>query len=249
MTELSGKIALVTGGGGGFGRAISARLAGLGAHVAVLDRDPVSGKATVAGIVSAGGQATFHEVDLTDAEAVDAVVAGIVREHGALDIAVNNAGIGGAMAPMADYPLEDWHRVVDVNLNSVFYCLRAQLRVMGSGGSIVNVASIMSTVAMPTISAYVATKHAVLGLTRSAALEYGPQGIRVNAVGPSFSRVGFTADSLADDAHWDSLREQHPLGRTANPEDIAGAVVQLCSGDSSFVTGQLLLVDGGFTLR
>jgi NAD(P)-dependent dehydrogenase (short-subunit alcohol dehydrogenase family) len=139
--------------------------------------------------------------------------------------------------------------VLDVNLSSVFYCMRAELAAMvasGSGGAIVNTASIMSTIAMPTISAYVASKHAVLGLTRAAAVEYGSHGIRVNAVGPSFSRVGFTAASLDQDAQWEGMAAQHPLGRTAEPLDVAEAVAYLASDEASFVTGHLLNVDGGY---
>lgn len=253
--RFAGKTALVTGGGGGFGRAISALLASEGAHVTVLDRDAGSGSATAEAIRDAGGVATFHEVDLTDARAVQDAVSAVANEHGSLDIAVNNAGLGGEMQNLADYPLEAWHQVMDVNVNSVFYCLQAELRAMTSsseaarGGSIINIASIMSTVAMPTISAYVASKHAVLGLTRAAALEYGHHGIRVNAVGPSFSRVGFTAQKISDDAQWDAMAAQHPLGRTADPQDIANAVAHLASGSASYITGQLLLVDGGYTLQ
>lgn len=235
---------------GGFGRAISSRLAAEGAHVAVVDRAAESAAATVEQVTRAGGSASTHVVDLTDAAAVAALVDEVVRDRGRLDIAVNNAGIGGDMVPLADYPVETWHEVLDTNLSSVFYCLRAELAAMvatGTGGSIVNTASIMSTVAMPTISAYVASKHAVLGLTRSAAVEYGAQGIRVNAVAPSFSRVGFTAEKISDDAQWEGMSAQHPLGRTAAPTDIAGAVAFLASDDSAFVTGHLLTVDGGFT--
>ncbi|MBV6756385.1 SDR family NAD(P)-dependent oxidoreductase [Rhodococcus opacus] len=251
--HLAGKAALVTGGGGGFGRAICRRLAAAGADIAVLDRDPVGGEATAAAVREAGGVATFHKIDLTDPCAVREVVDSVVGEHGRLDIAVNNAGIGGEMVPLAEYPLDAWKQVIDVNLSSVFYCLQAELAAMASpasgGGSIINIASIMSTVAMPNISAYVASKHAVLGLTKAAAVEYGAHGVRVNAVGPSFARVGFTADKISDDAQWDSMAAQHPLGRTATPDDIADAVAHLASDSSSYVTGQLLLVDGGYTAQ
>ncbi|MGV9711890.1 SDR family NAD(P)-dependent oxidoreductase [Gordonia sp. NPDC003424] len=250
--DLTTKAAMVTGGGGGFGRAISLKLAEAGAAIAVVDRDKDTAQATVDAVRGAGGSAEVFAVDLTDAHAVHEMVRSVVTTFGGLDIAVNNAGIGGEMVPLADYPLEAWHQVIDVNLNSVFYCLRAELAVMaeaGRGGSIINTASIMSTVAMPTISAYVASKHAVLGLTRSAAVEYGPHGIRVNAVGPSFSRVGFTADKISDDDQWTAMAAQHPLGRTARPEDIADTVAYLASPASAFTTGQLLLVDGGYTAQ
>ncbi|MEN0136150.1 MAG: glucose 1-dehydrogenase [Rhodococcus sp. (in: high G+C Gram-positive bacteria)] len=247
--HLAGKTALVTGGGGGFGRAISLRLASGGAAVAVVDRDPVSGESTAAAVRDAGGAATFHHVDLTDPRAVADLVDTVVGEYGRLDIAVNNAGIGGEMVPLGHYPLDAWKQVIDVNLSSVFYCLQAELNAMTAGGSIVNIASIMSTVAMPNISAYIASKHAVLGLTKAAAVEYGSQGIRINAVGPSFARVGFTADKIDDDSQWESMAAQHPLGRTATPDDIATAVAHLACESSSYVTGQLLLVDGGYTAQ
>lgn len=250
--DLTGLTALVTGGGGGFGRAIGLRLAAAGAALAIVDRDKDAAQATVDAIRSGGGTAEVFIVDLTDADAVHETVQSVEVTFGGLDIAVNNAGIGGEMTPLADYPLDAWRQVIDVNLNSVFYCLRAELEMMvsaGRGGSIINTASIMSTVAMPTISAYVASKHAVLGLTRAAAVEYGPQGIRVNAVGPSFSRVGFTADKIADDDQWAAMAAQHPLGRTASPTDIADTVAYLASPASAFTTGQLLLVDGGYTAQ
>ena len=248
-SRFEGKTALVTGGGGGFGRAISTVLALEGAHIAVVDLDEAAASAAAAEVVAAGGSATAYAVDVTDVEGVAALVEAVVATHGRLDIAVNNAGIGGDMVPLAEYPIETWHRVLDVNLSSVFYCMRAELAAMAAsgGGSIVNTASIMSLVAMPTISAYVASKHAVLGLTRAAAAEYGAHGIRVNAVAPSFSRVGFTAEKIDDDAAWEGMAAQHPLGRTAAPADIAGAVAYLASDDAAFVTGHLLNVDGGYT--
>lgn len=243
------KTALVTGGGGGFGREISLLFGGEGAQVAVVDVNAGAAQETVDRVTAAGGRADAYIVDLTDADAVAALIAEVVDVYGQLDIAVNNAGIGGAMAPLAEYPIDTWHQVLDINLSSVFYCMRAELAAMvaqGTGGAIINTASIMSTIAMPTISAYVASKHAVLGLTRAAAVEYGSHGIRVNAVGPSFSRVGFTAASLDDDAQWEGMAAQHPLGRTARPLDVAGAVAYLASDEAAFVTGHLLNVDGGY---
>ncbi|MGJ0184138.1 SDR family NAD(P)-dependent oxidoreductase [Corynebacterium glyciniphilum] len=248
--EFAGQTALVTGGGGGFGRAISTTLAAGGAHICVVDINADAASATAKAVTDAGWSASIHVCDLTDAEAVQQLIGDVVAAHGRLDIAVNNAGIGGAMVPLGEYPVETWHRVLDINLSSVFYCLRAELVAMsadGKGGSIINTASIMAEVAMPTIGPYVATKHAVNGLTKAAAVEYGPHGIRVNAVAPSFSRVGFTAESITDDSAWDAMAGQHALGRSANPQDIAGAVAWLASDASGFVTGDLIKVDGGFT--
>lgn len=254
--RFTGKTALVTGGGGGFGRAICTLLASEGAHVAVVDINADAAAATVETVEAAAaktehaGSASAHVVDLTAADAVHELVSGIVASRGRLDIAVNNAGIGGAMVRLAEYPVETWRKVLDINLSSVFYRLRAELAAMsadGKGGSIINIASIMAEVAMPTIGPYVASKHAVYGLTKAAAVEYGQDGIRVNAVAPSFSRVGFTADSITDDADWEQMAGQHALGRSAEPDDVAGAVAYLASDASSFVTGDLLKVDGGFT--
>lgn len=244
--------ALITGGGGGFGREISLLLASEGAHVAVVDLNEAAARATVDEVRAAGGSAQPYIVDLTDAAAVAALVDDVVAAQGRLDIAVNNAGMGGAMVPMAEYPIDTWQQVLDVNVSSVFYCMRAELAAMvdsGRGGAIINTASIMSTVAMPTISAYVTSKHAVHGLTKAAAVEYGGHGIRVNAVGPSFSRVGFTAATIEQDAQWADMAAQHALGRTAKPRDVAEAVAYLASAESAFITGHLLNVDGGFVIQ
>jgi NAD(P)-dependent dehydrogenase (short-subunit alcohol dehydrogenase family) len=248
--RFTGRVALVTGAGGAFGQAIATRFAAEGGTVAMLDLNADAVQAAAADIRERGGAATAYPVDLVDPDAVTRTVEQVLADHGRLDAAVNNAGIGGDMAPLADYPVATWQRVIDTNLSSVFYCLRAELphMVAAGGGAIVNTASIMGSVAAPMIGAYVAAKHGVVGLSQAAALEYGPSGIRVNAVGPSFSRVGFAAATIDDD-QWTVLKAAHPLGRLGTSEDVAGLVAYLLSDDAAFVTGQLYLVDGGYTAQ
>lgn len=252
--RFAGRTGLVTGGSGAFGAAIARRFTAEGGTIAVLDVEKDSGETLVDELnahAADGGSAIFRAVDVTDAETVREVVDDIVAATGRLDVAFNNAGIGGEMAPTADYPVETWRRVLAVNLDGVFHCMRAELphMVAGGGGAIVNTASVLGSVAMSAIPAYVASKHAVVGLTRAAALEYGPQGVRVNAVGPSFTRVGYTAEALQDDGVWADLVAQHPLGRTGEPEDVAALALHLASDDATFLTGQLVVVDGGYAAR
>ena len=173
----------------------------------------------------------------------------MAQQFGRLDFAVNNAGIAGVLTPMTDYPLDTWHRVLAVNLSGVFHCLRAEIPVMlrQGGGAIVNMASILGTVAFPGAAAYVAAKHGVIGLTRTAALEYGPANIRVNAVCPSFIQTPLTLGPIPAGETWDTLAALHALKRCAQPEEIAAAVAFLGSDDASFVSGSAQIVDGAFT--
>lgn len=249
MRRYADKVALVTGAAGGLGKAITLRLASEGARVVATDLDSarlaeVFDEATVGDL-----KIDCQVLDVTDREAFLALVTGIARQLGRLDLAVNNAGMGGDMAPLADYSVQSWERVQRLNVDSVFYGMQAQITQMlhQGGGAIVNIASIMGAVAMPGIAPYVASKHAVVGLTKGAALDYGSQGIRVNAVGPSFVRTGFTAQALPDDDSWAHLASRHALAGTATPEDIAASVAFLGSDDARFITGSLHLVDGGYT--
>jgi NAD(P)-dependent dehydrogenase (short-subunit alcohol dehydrogenase family) len=168
-------------------------------------------------------------------------------ELGRLDVAVNNAGVGGAFHPLEALPIAQWHSTIAVNLTSVFYCLRAELPVLaaGGGGSIINMASIMGTVAMPNIAAYIASKHGVVGLTKAAAVEYGPKNVRVNAVAPTFVRTAMT--DTVDESAWQGLVSMHPLGRMPTVDDVASIVAFLGSHEAASVTGSTYLVDSGFT--
>lgn len=193
---LEGKIAIVTGAGSGIGAAVSRQLGGEGAEVIVADRDADAARSVAAEIRSAGGRARDFTVDVTDAGAVEQMVAFTVRECGGLHLAVNNAGIEGPRQATADYPLEDWRRLIEVNLNGVFYCMKYEIAAMlgKGGGAIVNMSSILGAVALPTASAYTAAKHGVVGLTKAAGIEYARMGIRINAVGPAGSKRRFCRD-------------------------------------------------------
>lgn len=249
MRRYADKVALVTGAAGGLGKAISLRLASEGAQVVATDLD--SERLAEAFATTADGNLKIHclTLNVTDRPAFAKLVAEVAERFGRLDLAVNNAGMGGDMTPLADYPVHSWEQVQRLNVDSVFYGMQAQITQMlrQGGGSIVNIASIMGTVAMPGIAPYVASKHAVVGLTKGAALDYGSHGIRVNAVGPSFVRTGFTAAALPDDDSWAHLASRHALAGTATPEDIAACVAFLGSEDARFITGALHLVDGGYT--
>lgn len=244
------KVALVTGGASGIGRACAVAFAREGASVAVVDVNIALGHETVEEIRAAGGTAVFLRVDVSDAVAVERMVADTVMAFGRLDHAVNNAGIGGELNATGDYSLDGWRRVIDVNLNGVFYCMRYQIpqMVKQGGGSIVNMASILGAVGFATASAYVAAKHGVLGLTQSAALEYATKGIRVNSIGPAFIRTPMVTDAM-DEATLGQIAGLHALGRLGEPEEVASLTTFLSSDEASFMTGGYYLVDGGYTAR
>ncbi|MFC4377139.1 SDR family NAD(P)-dependent oxidoreductase [Nocardia halotolerans] len=245
--DVGGRSAIVSGAGSGIGRAVALALGGNGASVLAFDLDADAARKVADEIVVAGGTAVAFAGDAADPETVERSVAA-AQELSPLGIAVNNAGITGESNLVGDYSTQSWRKVMSVNLDSVFYALRAQLPVLvaNGGGSIVNMASILGSVGFPTSAAYVTAKHGVVGLTRTAALEYATQGVRVNAVGPGFIRTPL----LADDAETtDFLSAKHPIGRLGTPEEVADLVLFLASDAATFITGSYQLVDGGYTAQ
>jgi NAD(P)-dependent dehydrogenase (short-subunit alcohol dehydrogenase family) len=243
---MDGKVALVTGGASGLGRACAVALGAAGASVLVADVDRDGGAETVSLV---DGPAEFVATDVTDPDAVAAMVGRAVERFGRLDAAVNNAGTTGAGTPVADHSLEDWNRTLALNLTGVFLCMKHEIPAMlasGDGGSIVNMSSGAGLVGFPGLPAYVASKHGVVGLTRAAALEYVAAGIRVNAVCPGSTRTPMLEAFMGGDPTIERMMEKAaPIGRLGRPEEIAEAVVWLCSDAASFVVGHAMAVDGG----
>jgi NAD(P)-dependent dehydrogenase (short-subunit alcohol dehydrogenase family) len=246
---LQNKVALVTGAGAGIGRAVAHSFAANGAKVVVSDINETSGIETVEQIVEKGGQALFFRADTSVANESEALVNAAVTQYGGLHIACNNAGIGGAEANIGDYNPQDWDKVISINLSGVFYGMRYQLPAMlkSGGGSIVNMGSVMGQVAFAGHGAYVAAKHGVIGLTRSAALEYAQKGIRINTVGPGFVETDLIKNLPQEIVAM--LAGLHPIGRMAQPEEVAELVLWLSSEKASFVTGSYYPIDGGYLAR
>jgi NAD(P)-dependent dehydrogenase (short-subunit alcohol dehydrogenase family) len=252
MGLLEGKVALVSGAGAGIGKASALHFAREGARVAVVDIDRAAAEATQKEIVGEGGDAFAIEADTSREADVARMVAETVEHFGRLDCAFNNAGIINDVRPVHETPLEDWQRVIDVNLTGVFLALRHEVPQMLSqgGGVICNMASAAGLIGWALASPYTAAKHGVVGLTKTAALEYAQQGIRVNALCPAFTWTPMVERLLGGDAAATAAAvAAHPVGRLAQPQEIAEAAAWLCSDRSSFVTGAAMPVDGGYTAQ
>lgn len=240
------KVVAVTGGASGIGLACCKRLASEGAKVAVIDINEEGAQQVANSLSGAKGYAC----DVTDVNAVEDVMKRIFNDFGSLDLAINNAGISGVLTAIHEYPVEIFDKVIATNLSSIFYCLRIQVPLMlqSGGGAIVNLASIMSTVAIAGGSPYVATKHGVVGMTKTAALEYGEHGIRVNCVGPTFTHTPLLTGAVPDEIT-QQLTAMHPMKRLTTVEEVAATVLFLLSDDASGTTGSYYTVDAGWTAQ
>lgn len=251
--RMAGKVALVTGGGSGIGRASAIGFAREGARVVVADIDAEAGQSTVDTIGSSGAQAIFVRTDVSKQADVEAMINTTIEAFGHMDCAFNNAGIEGTVGiPTADYSVDNWDRVIDINLKGVWLCMKYELSHMlkQGGGAIVNTASVAGLVGGTFGSAYYASKHGVVGLTKAAAIEYGGSAIRVNAVCPGVIRTEMAERVIKDRQDLeDSVTALHPLGRLGTPEEVAETVVWLSSDAASFVTGQAIAVDGGYVSK
>lgn len=252
MADFDGKVALVTGGGTGIGKATAIAFAREGAKVVIGNRNVEAGEAVVKTIKDAGGEAVFQRTDVSSEDDVKALVELAVSTYGRLDAAFNNAGVGGMPGPLADQTAENYDFVMDINVKGVWLSMKYEIAAMlqGGGGAIVNNSSVGGLVGFAGVGIYSASKHAVMGLTKSAALEYSAKGVRVNAVNPAVIRTPM-AEGLArtHQIEPDGFGALHPIGRIGEPDEVANVVLFLCSDKASFVTGTSSCVDGGFTVQ
>ena len=255
MDRLKGKVAIVTGGGVGIGRAIALRMAGEGASVAILDIHDADGEAALAEVTAAGGVARYWRCDVSVEAEVQAVIGAVCDHFGRLDILVNNAGVAGSSKPTHETTEAEWDFVQAINVKGVFFGTKhaiAPLRAAG-GGSIINLSSIYGLVGSPDVPAYHASKGAVRLMTKTDALTYAPDRIRVNSIHPGFIQTPMVDHHLASlgdlEAGRATVAALHPLGRLGDPDDIAWGAVYLASDESGFVTGSELVIDGGYTAR
>lgn len=248
MNEFEGRVALVTGAASGIGKSIALLYAKNGAKVVVSDIDDSGGQEVVDAITNEGGDAIFEHADVSKPDDCIRLVERALARYDRLDFACNNAGIGGEQNPVAQLSEEGWNRTIAINLSGVFFCMRSEIQAMSKngGGSIVNMASILGQVGFAGAAAYVSAKHGVVGLTRTAALEYSKAGIRVNAVGPAFIQTPMIEGVTADPSAAQALTAAHPIGRLGQPEEVAELVIWLSSDKASFVTGNYYAVDGGY---
>ena len=246
---MKGKTVIVTGAGLGIGKAIATRFASSGANVVVADFNEEAGDKTVKEITARGCAALFIKTDVSQAAECEQLVKKTVERFGQLNYAVNNAGIGSKGVETGVFPIESWDREIATNLSGVFYGMRYQIPEMlkGGGGAIVNISSVLGVTATPLSVAYIAAKHGVIGLSRTAALEYAQQNIRINAVGPGYTDTPLL--SKYSEEKRARVIGRHPMGRLARPEEIANMVFWLCSDEASFATGAYYPVDGGYTAQ
>ncbi len=249
--EFEDKVALVTGAASGIGFAIASLFAQRGAKVALVDRDVDAGQLAAQSICDGGAEAIYIDTDVSNGKQVASAVSQVVAKFGQLDYAVNNAGVAGEMHPVADMPEDEWRRVIDIMLTGVFLGMKYEIpHIIKTKGAIVNTASGVGLVGFAKQAAYTASKHGVLGLTKAAALEYGALGVNINAICPGTARTEMVDNALSQRPELEQdLLALHPIGRIAEPEEIAEAVLWLCSPKASFVSGVALPVDGGYVAQ